>query len=355
VRSALSILAVVVGVSAEVACGSSGGKAPGLDARAADAAQTGEVGSTDLNPDGAAPADTKSDKAAPADAAKNDVAVPPVCRPDGGWDVPTEVPGTCSSFDDTDRDGVRDCIDGCPYDPLKIAKGACGCGIADLDSDGDGVADCLDDCEKDPHNIFNGQCGCVGAPGLVSAGVACSDPVCPQAAATCGGAGVCGDRSACAPCPGGHLLVPREGVAYWLCGSLPPVLTPSCAPEDGGHFTGLSRAAAQSACAAKGLSLARIQSVSDDWFLAEFITAPTWIGANDLGTPGQWYWSSATSDSDALFWSGAADGMQQNSLFSYWSTGTPAAGKCALIKPGDGHWSDGDCAQSLAYLCGYLQ
>lgn len=43
---------------------------------------------------------------------------------------------------DTDGDGVPDGTDGCPTDPLKIAPGACGCGVPDTDSDGDGTPDC---------------------------------------------------------------------------------------------------------------------------------------------------------------------------------------------------------------------
>lgn len=33
--------------------------------------------------------------------------------------------------DDTDEDGVFDCVDGCPNDPLKTAPGNCGCGVAE--------------------------------------------------------------------------------------------------------------------------------------------------------------------------------------------------------------------------------
>jgi Lectin C-type domain len=66
------------------------------------------------------------------------------------------------------------------------------------------------------------------------------------------------------------------------------------------------------ACAAKGLTLARIESIENNDFVAQFLTASLWIGANDLQTPGQWYWPSATSDSDELFWSGGLDGSQQN-------------------------------------------
>jgi hypothetical protein len=61
---------------------------------------------------------------------------------------------------DTDRDGTPDCIDGCPLDPLKIDPGACGCGVADTDTDLDGTPDCIDGCPLDPWKIAPGVCGC---------------------------------------------------------------------------------------------------------------------------------------------------------------------------------------------------
>jgi hypothetical protein len=60
------------------------------------------------------------------------------------------------SAPDTDGDGTNDCADGCPSDPLKIAAGVCGCGIADTDTDGDGTADCNDGCPSDPLKIDAG-------------------------------------------------------------------------------------------------------------------------------------------------------------------------------------------------------
>jgi hypothetical protein len=64
---------------------------------------------------------------------------------------------------DSDGDGVADCNDGCPFDPLKTAAGVCGCGVSDSDSDGDGVADCNDGCPLDPLKTSAGFCGC-GVP-----------------------------------------------------------------------------------------------------------------------------------------------------------------------------------------------
>jgi len=47
---------------------------------------------------------------------------------------------------DSDSDGTADCNDLCASDPLKIAEGVCGCGVADTDTDGDTIADCNDNC-----------------------------------------------------------------------------------------------------------------------------------------------------------------------------------------------------------------
>ena len=76
----------------------------------------------------------------------------------------------------------------------------------------------------------------------------------------------------------------------WFCGtSLPPVSGPGCVEEDGGGGPGATWMAAQSACAAKGLTLARIESIDDSDFITGLMTARLWIGANDLQTAGQWY------------------------------------------------------------------
>lgn len=56
-------------------------------------------------------------------------------------------PGDCGCGEpetDSDLDGTPDCIDLCPDDILKTEPGICGCGVSDIDSDSDGVADCID-------------------------------------------------------------------------------------------------------------------------------------------------------------------------------------------------------------------
>jgi hypothetical protein len=61
---------------------------------------------------------------------------------------------------DSDGDGTPNCTDGCPFDPLKLAPGVCGCGVADTDTDGDGAPDCEDLCPGDPTKTAPSACGC---------------------------------------------------------------------------------------------------------------------------------------------------------------------------------------------------
>jgi hypothetical protein len=72
-------------------------------------------------------------------------------------------PGVCgcgTADTDTDNDSTLDCNDGCPSDPNKTAPGACGCGNPDTDTDSDGALDCNDGCPTDPGKTAAGQCGC---------------------------------------------------------------------------------------------------------------------------------------------------------------------------------------------------
>jgi len=85
------------------------------------------------------------------------------------YDPDKTAPGLCGcgipdiNINDSDGDGIRDCLDACPNDPNKTAAGVCGCGVPDTDSDHDGVADCLDACPNDPNKTAAGVCGC-GVP-----------------------------------------------------------------------------------------------------------------------------------------------------------------------------------------------
>jgi Lectin C-type domain len=351
---ALSLpLAAGVAGAIGMACSSSSSESSGAD--------SGPQGSPDASDATFSQPDASPPDAGPQpDGSQQEAAPPPLMCPATfpRWDGGLPDGALCSAPDDTDHDSYPDCIDGCPYDPYKIAPGVCGCNIPDIDTDGDGIPDCIDQCWKDPNNTRIGQCGCVAYPGfpLAPAGKTCTDPACPQTGATCDDAGVCGDRKSCVPCPGGRYVVSNDlNLGYWYCGgSLPPVDGPTCMLEDGGEGAPAGWMAAQSACAAKGLTLARIETTDENSFLAQLTTSPIWIGANDLQTPGQWYWSSATTNSDLLLWDGGVDGSRQNDLYTNWASGSPGKNSCAAMSL-DGHWYDNDCTQPLAYLCQYLQ
>jgi hypothetical protein len=352
-RKNVGTVVLCLSVGAACSASSSNSKPAENDASAPDDASAvsegGSPGPSDAGPrDAPASPESAASDDGSMDATLQDCPPPKVPR----WDGAVPPASHCSSPDDTDHDGYPDCIDGCPYDATKIAPGACGCNVPDVDSDGDGVADCIDGCPQDPNNTQNEQCGCTGEPGLSGTGTPCRDPACPQAGATCNGAGVCGDRSSCSPCPSGRYVVIQDGRGFWFCGtSFPPLTGPGCVEEDGGGGAGATRMAAQAACAAKGLTLARIESSEENNDVAQLMTARLWIGANDLQTPGQWFWSSATSDSDTLFWSGGLDGSRQNDLFFDWANSAPGDKSCASISSVNGSWSDTDCSETLGYIC----
>ncbi|MEK6677053.1 MAG: PKD domain-containing protein [Planctomycetota bacterium] len=62
------------------------------------------------------------------------------------------------SLGDTDNDGLNDCSDECPGDPMKIATGLCGCGVEDLDSDTNGTMDCLEQ-QASQYQALNASAG----------------------------------------------------------------------------------------------------------------------------------------------------------------------------------------------------
>lgn len=239
---------------------------------------------------------------------------------------------------DTDRDGVDDCVDPCAYDASKTEEGKCGCGVPETDTDLDGVPDCLDDCDLDPKNVSSGQCGCGSSdPDVLPfqpSGTKCTDTACPQGPATCNGRGECGNPTACAPATSGCSLVQFDHSSYWVC-------------------TGpVTRNAAALACRNKQMTLARIDGVSENSFLAGFASSPLWMGANSITSSGTWRWSTSIDNNGAVFWSGAANGSQQNFLFSHWASSTPASQRCAVVQ-GNGRWADVDCNQAQGYVCEY--
>jgi hypothetical protein len=242
--------------------------------------------------------------------------------------------GICPGRPDTDRDGLEDCLEECPYDALKTAAGKCGCGLSEADQDADGTPDCNDECESDPNNVSLGQCGCVGEERLATAGAPCTDSAGPQPGATCNGAGVCGNRDTARPAASCKLVTWRQN-SYWLCPG--PV----------------TRTAAAQACQSKGLQLVRVDGISENRFLRKQLASRFWIGGNSLTSAGVWRWSTKDTNNGDNFWQGTSTGAQRNGLFSSWAPSAPGSNRCAGLDPKTGTWSDVDCAQALAYVCEY--
>jgi hypothetical protein len=83
--------------------------------------------------------------------------------------------GTNACEGDADADGVDGlCGDECPADSGKLAPGQCGCGVPDNDTDSDGVANCLDQCpgspdiDSDSDGVLDCLDQCPGAPDIDS-------------------------------------------------------------------------------------------------------------------------------------------------------------------------------------------
>lgn len=254
--------------------------------------------------------------------------------------------GNCYSPDDTDRDTFPDCIDDCEYDPNKTTPGACECGFPDTDRDGDGVVDCsggaggLDDCPDEPNKTSPGQCGCPGTPGSRAVGTRCTDTAGPEVNATCSAAGQCGNPTSHSPGSGCKLITWRSK-AYWFCGVFSTT----------GRTT---QANAKAACSAKGLSLVRIDSYSENLFLSRVMPAGTaWMGANSLTTAGSWRWTDKSNNNSDIFWSGSSTGKPVDYRYANWRAGSPGTQRCALLDPSDRKWVDASCTQTLGYICAY--
>ena len=283
---------------------------------------------------------------------------------------------TCPSGIDTDRDGIQNCIDPCPYDAIKKAPGPCGCGMLDTDTDGDGTPNCNDQCPFDPNNISPGQCGCVGDPNLQPAGKRCTDTAFAQPNATCNGAGTCGDPTGGTPDPGCKRVTWRQST-YWFCPPPPPTGTGGSGGSGGSGTGGTSgsagsgvtggsggsggtlpppatQATAQQKCTAKGQTLVRIDSPQENAFLTSLISGPTWIGANDITTLNVWRWTAPGTNNGDQFWNGGVNGTRVSSRYSNWGAGAPGTQRCAGLVPDlGGQWLDLSCTQALPYICEY--
>lgn len=79
-------------------------------------------------------------------------------KPDQGRDSASCACAAASA--DADGDGTPNCMDRCPFDAAKTSPAMCGCGREETDADADGVPDCLDACPTDPNKSVAGICGC---------------------------------------------------------------------------------------------------------------------------------------------------------------------------------------------------
>lgn len=252
--------------------------------------------------------------------------------------------GGCRSSLDSDLDTVVDCIDECPYDPLKTKPGIAGCGASDQNTDGDKVPDGIDQCDQDPRNVAPGDCGCVGQDNKKPAGTLCFDPICPgQTNPVCDGSGVCGSTN-CKPQVDCFPVVFR-GHAYHFCGGGVP----------SGPAVPKNETGAYNACTAQGLAMARVDTYEQNSriqaLLRSFNIGEAWLGGNQLATANAWRWAKLGNLSGDQFWSGGASGSRVNGSFALWALGQPGAGKCAAMQSSDGRWIAKDCATSLPFVC----
>ncbi len=109
---------------------------------------------------------------------------------------------------DSDGDGTADCLDGCPYNPLKVTPG-CGCDTVDYDLDFDGFPWCVDCLDFYPLNRALAAAIHPNHPGEVRVDVPCDgiDIDC----SIPGGQGCEPLTAACSPNPCGNVA----------CGSVP--------------------------------------------------------------------------------------------------------------------------------------
>jgi len=242
--------------------------------------------------------------------------------------------GACA-LPDSDGDGVKDCTDKCPKDPLKTSPGICDCGVPDTDSDGDGVPNCIEGpCQNDGHVQKLGECGGCGTA-FAAAGTRCNSGPCPGVF-TCDGAGVCGSVAQCPtpPQPTGCKALPYLGKTYWFC------------PGP------LSWTDARDACKNLQSQLVEIEDEAENVFVNANKNASTvWTGGNDRTTPGTWRWATAAGDDGNIFWKGGAAGQPYFARYANWAMGSPDPSGPLCASLSGGVWTAGSCTTAAGYVC----
>jgi len=102
-------------------------------------------------------------------------------------------------------------------------------------------------------------------------------------------------------------------------------------------------------CASMGMRLARIDDAAQNGWVVSIayasLTGPIWIGADDLTTAGEFYWSDGTH-----FWTGGATGGAVGGAYNNWVNGSPRDRSCVYV--GDtGLWFVTKCTANLRALC----
>jgi hypothetical protein len=221
-------------------------------------------------------------------------------------------------------------IDLCPTDSNKNTPGICGCGTSEADTDGDGTPDCKDQCPNDPLRTTRGACGCVGGANPAPSGTPCQDGIC--GAATCDGAGSCGNLQACAPDQNCTAKLYHRKV-YWICKNLRSWV------DARGRCTSRPRT-----------DLVTLDDPNEDELVAASVTSDSWIGANDTVAEGQWTWANGGK----VFWSGKADGTPVGGQYSAWAPKEPddlVQEDCAALRHADAEWDDEPCSSIRPFVC----
>jgi hypothetical protein len=118
------------------------------------------------------------------------------------------------------------------------------------------------------------------------------------------------------------------------------------------------------ACDAAGGNLATAVDATENAFIAERITANSWIGANDRASEGTWLTiTTGSAGAGVQFWSGDDGGNPVGGRFNAWKSNQPNAGgsadDCAQLQPADasimpvipGVWTDDNCANTVPWIC----
>jgi hypothetical protein len=113
--------------------------------------------------------------------------------------------------------------------------------------------------------------------------------------------------------------------------------------------------AAEAACEAIGMRLARVDSAPENaWIRAQgdaLLIGYMWLGATDPMHTSTWQWADGT-----VFWMGTSSGGPVGGLYSNWQVMHPNGSSirsCAGILSGQfaGQWDDRSCSSLLAYVC----